>query len=334
MSAGGVYLLGAADFGLRPDAPEGERRLRFADWLVRPDNALTARVMVNRVWHYHFGRGIVGTPNDFGFNGEKPTHPELLDWLAATFMRSADAPLSSAPSAALTAGAPPSKIENQKSKIELGCSWRLKPLHRLIVLSNTYRQSAAYNPRAAAIDSEDRWLWRFAPRRLEGEAVRDAMLAVSGRINWAQGGPGFRPFVETVNNSHFYAVFDKDGLAYNRRTVYRINVNSAKSTLLDTLDCPDPSTKTPRRSVTTTPLQALELMNNRFVLEQSRYFGERVRSGAGPDPAKQADLAYQLALGRPASADERQRAATLIRNGSAATLCWALLNSSEFLYMR
>ena len=336
VSAGGVTSLGASDFGLRPDAPEAERRLHLADWLVRSDNPLTARVMVNRVWHYHFGRGLVGTPNDFGYNGEKPTHPELLDWLAATFT-TGQYPPTSEPAKPVKATPNPTSVSPSRPLTPSpaqALAWRLKPLHRLILMSNTYQQSSAYNAKAASRDSEDRWLWRFAPRRLEGEAIRDAMLVVSGRMNWERGGPGFRPFVETVNNSHFYATFDKDGPEYNRRTIYRINVNSAKSTLLDTLDCPDPSTKTPRRSVTTTPLQALELMNNRFVLEQARFFGMRVRQEAGADPAKQADLAYALALGRPPTPDERQRASALIRTGSADTLCWALLNSSEFLVIR
>ncbi|HLJ57518.1 MAG TPA: DUF1549 domain-containing protein [Chthonomonadaceae bacterium] len=344
VTAGGIGALGASDFGLPASAPEGERRLRFADWLVRPENGLAARVMVNRVWHYHFGRGIVGTPNDFGFNGEKPTNPELLDWLAATF---------SAPERPTTRSAggtesPRNGERRERPGHDLArvpvhpitsspnhhFAWRLKPLHRLILLSNTYRQSAAYDPAAARRDADDRWLWRFEPRRLEGEAIRDAMLVASGRIDWKRGGPGFRPFVETVNNSHFYAVFDKDGPEFNRRTVYRINVDSAKSTLLETLDCPDPSTKIPRRSVTTTPLQALELMNNRFVLDQARFFAARIRADAGPDPAKQADRAYLLALGRAPLAAERIRAVSLVRKGAAATLCWALFNSTEFLTVR
>ena len=313
VSAGGVSALGHADLGLAPDAPEGDRRLRLAEWIVRSDSPLAARVLVNRVWHYHFGRGIVGTPNDFGYNGEKPTHPELLDWLAKEFM-------------ADTGGA--------AARDPYACGWRLKALHRLILLSNTYRQASIYNKEAAKQDADNRWLWRFAPRRLEGEAIRDAMLVTSGRINWTRGGPGFRPFVETVNNSHFYAVFDKDGPEYNRRTIYRINVDSAKSPLLDSLDCPDPSTKTPRRGTTTTPLQALELMNSRFVLEQARDCADRVRAEAGPDAIQQANRAYLLALGRPPAPDERRDAAALIRTGSAATLFWALLNSSEFLVLR
>ena len=311
VSAGGIAALKSvpADFGLAPDAPEGDRRLRLAAWIANPNNPLTARVLVNRVWHYHFGHGIVGTPNDFGFNGEKPTNQPLLDWLACTFME---------PSA----------------QGSYGCNGHLKALHRLIVLSSTYRQSSQVNPKAMAVDADNRWLWRFAPRRLESEAVRDGMLAISGRIDWTRGGPSFRPFVETVRNAHFYAVFDEDRPGQDRRTIYRINVNSAKSPLLETLDCPDPSTKTPKRSVTTTPLQALELMNSRFILQESQYFATRVQQEVGNAPTAQAQRAYLLALGRSPSSAELPRAMALIHNGGLDTLCWALFNTSEFLYLR
>src|SRR5205807_4986074 len=203
--AGGLSAipLPSPDFGLAADAPEGERRLKFAEWLTQPDHPLTARVLVNRVWHYHFGRGIVATPNDFGYNGERPTHPQLLDWLASEFV---------------------------------GRGWSVKKLHKLILLSATYQQAATFNARAAEIDADDRLLWRFPPRRLEGEAVRDAMLCVSGQINWKSGGPGFRPFTVEVNNSHFYRLVDRDDPEFSRRSVYRTIVNSARSPLLDALD--------------------------------------------------------------------------------------------------
>ena len=292
-----------ADFGLKPDAPEGQRRLKLAQWIAHPNNPLTSRVLVNRVWHYHFGRGIVGSPNDFGFNGERPSHPELLDWLASTFTSDS-------------------------------FGWSLKKLHRLMMLSNTYRQSARYNPQAARVDAEDRGLWRFAPRRLEGEAVRDAMLCVSGQINEAEGGPSFRPFTLYVNNSNFYTLVDRAEPEYNRRTVYRINVQSAKSPLLETLDCPDPSTKTPRRTVTTTPLQALELMNNSFVVRQSRCFAERLSKEAGKSLPAQIALAYRLAFGRFPTQSELTRSSVLVKEHRLENLCWALLNASEFLYLR
>ena len=303
VAAGGLSAIRtpSPDFGLAPDAPEGERRVRLAEWLTSPENPLPARVMVNRVWHYHFGRGIVATPNDFGFNGERPTHPELLDWLATEFVAR---------------------------------GWSVKKLHKLLVTSATYRQGAAFDARAAEADADDRYLWRFAPQRLEGEAVRDAMLAVSGQLNDRVGGPSFRPFTVTVFNSAFYTLTDLPDPEYNRRTLYRINVQSAKSPLLEAFDCPDPSTKTPRRAVTTTPLQALALMNNSFVVRQARCFGERVRKEAGDDPEAQVRRAYVLAFGRPPTAAEIERAAPLAREHGAEILCRVLLNASEFLYVR
>jgi hypothetical protein len=316
VSAGGLSAVRtpAPEFGLPTDAPEAERRLALARWISHPDNPLTARVLVNRVWQYHFGRGLVGTPSDFGFNGERPSHPELLDWLASEFVAPSPQP------------SPPGGEGRVRGSI--------KKLHRLIVLSSTYRQSARYNETAAAVDADNRLLWRFAPRRLEGEAVRDAMLAVSGQINDQVGGPSFRPFTVKLFNSNFYDLTDPVGPEFNRRTVYRMNVNSAKSPLLDALDCPDPSVKAPRRSVTTTPLQALGLMNNSFVQRQARHFAGRVEKEAGGDLVAQVGHAYRLALGRPPSEAETRRAAALAGEHGLESLCWVLLNASEFLYLK
>jgi hypothetical protein len=291
---------------LRPDEPEGERRVRFARWLTDPRNPLTARVIVNRVWHLHFGRGIVDTPNDFGFNGGRPSHPELLDWLATNLVN----PTTTAQS--------------------------LKRLHRLIMTSATYRQSTLHADLAKtkSADAENRLLWHFAPKRLEAEAVRDAMLMIGGRLNPAMGGPGFRPFTVTVFNSSFYNLFDKDEPEYNRRTVYRIGVQSAKDPFLESFDCPEPSVKTPRRSITTTPLQALGLMNNAFVQRQAKYLAERAAREAGQGIEEQVDRAYRLALARSPTSTERERAAKLAGEHGLQSVCWVLLNSSEFLYVR
>jgi len=207
-------------------------------------------------------------------------------------------------------------------------------LHRLIVLSSTYRQGSRFDTRAAAADADNRLLWRFAPRRLEGEAVRDALLAVSDELNRTIGGPSFRPFKVTVFNSNFYTLTDPDGPEYNRRTVYRMNVNSAKAPLLDAFDCPDPSVKMPRRSITTTPLQALALMNNSFVLRQAKRFAERVQREARGGVTGQVTAVYRLALGREPAAREAERAARLVREHGLESLCWTLLNSSEFLCVR
>jgi hypothetical protein len=291
----------SSELGLAPDAPEGIRRRRFAEWVASAANPLTARVIVNRLWHHHFGRGIVSSPNDFGFNGDRPSHPELLDWLASE----------------LIAG-----------------EWSLKRLHRLIMLSSAYLQSSRWDEKAALVDAENRLLWRFSPRRLEAEAVRDAILSSAGRINLEMGGPSFKPFNISINNSYFYSLTDEDRPQFCRRSVYRMNINSAKDPLLDALDCPDPSVKTPRRSVTTTPLQALELMNSSFVLREARHLRSRIEREAGEGSRAQVERAYSLVLGRKPSRAETERAALLLEEHGLESLAWALFNSSEFLYVR
>jgi hypothetical protein len=287
------------------DSPEGQRRARLAEWLINPENPLPPRVLVNRVWHYHFGRGIVGTPNDFGVNGEPPTHPELLDWLASEFMRQGGS---------------------------------IKALHRLILLSNTYRQASKSSPDAtkfaSSIDADDRLLWHFPLRRMEGETVRDSTLWLSGNLNLDMGGPSFRPFTVFINNSHFYTLTNRWEPEFNRRTVYRMNVQSARDPLLDSLDCPDPSTKTPARGVTTTPIQSLGLMNSAFVQRQASDWAARLRREAGADPKKQIKQAWHVALARSPRKDELERALALEKQNGLESLCWVLLNSSEFLYVQ
>lgn len=303
MAAGALSAVADPDsnFHVPADAPEAQRRLKLAAWIADPRNPLTARVMANRVWHYHFGHGIVDTPNDFGAAGEKPSHSQLLDWLAATF-------------------------------IERG--WSVKELHRLIVNSATYRQASTANSAAAGVDADDRLLWRFAPHRLEAEAVRDAMLCVSGQINLAVGGPSFKPFEYEPFPANIYRSVDKIGAEFNRRTVYRMNVNSGKNPLLEAFDCPDPSIKAPSRRATTTPLQALALMNNSFVLRQAGHFADRVMKESSGDVPAAVGLAYRYALGRAAQRDEIGRAAAVAREHGMRSVCWALLNSTEFLYVR
>ena len=282
-----------SDFRLPADAPEAQRRLMFSEWLASPKNPLPARVMANRIWHLHFGQGIVSTPNDFGVNGMPPSHPELLDWLATTF------------------------IEN---------GWSVKAMHRLIVNSRSYRQSGDFNRKAAAVDADNQLLWRYAPRRLEAEAVRDAMLSASGEINLQPGGPGFQGNTYVENN--------KEGAQFNRRSVYRMNINSGKDPLLDAFDCPDPAVKTPRRGVTITPLQALELMNNAFVQRQAKLLAERVLRSSGNNVTAAIQLAYQLVLSRPPLAEEAELAHAAATERDFTSVCWALLNSTEFLYVK
>ena len=290
-----------SEFGLAPDAPEAQRRLRFAEWLADVRNPLPARVLANRVWHFHFGQGLVSTPNDFGVSGARPSHPELLDWLAAKFV---------------------------------GSGWSVKALHRLIVSSATYRQSSKANERAMMLDADNALLWRFPSRRLEAEAVRDAVLAVSGQLNGVIGGPSFRPFDTLKFPANAYVPTDKIGPDYNRRTVYRMNVNSGKEPLLDAFDCPDPSVRTPRRGVTTTPLQALGLMNNSFVQRQAGHLAERALKESDNNMPRAIRAAYRLVLGRAPTKEEARRALTAAKDRSLTNVCWALLNSTEFVYVR
>lgn len=288
------------EFGLAPDSPESQRRIKFAEWLSNDRNPLPSRVMANRVWQYHFGQGLVATPSDFGLNGARPTHPELLDWLATQFIHS---------------------------------GWSVKTLHRLILNSETYQQQSRFDAKAYALDADGQFLWRFPPRRLTAEELRDAMLTVSGEINPRMQGPSFRPFTVANFNSDFYQPTDPLGPEFNRRTVYRMNVNSGKEPLLDAFDCPDPSVKTPRRNVTTTPLQALALMNNSFVQRQAAKLAARARLDSKNDNDA-IRAAYRLALGRAPTNHEMNQALEAIRERDLSTVCWALLNCTEFVYVQ
>jgi hypothetical protein len=301
VTAGGVAALGHADFGLAADAPEGDRRIKLAEWATAKDNPLFARVIVNRLWHYHFGQGIVDTPNDFGFNGGRPSHPEMLDWLADEFVRG---------------------------------GYSLKAMHRTMVLSAAYRRSSRPDPAAEAVDAGNRLLWRANPRRLEAEAVRDAMLAASGKLDRTVGGPGYSDVKSYFfKGSQFYEPLEQVGPAFYRRTLYRMSARSGRSPFLDTFDCPDPSTTTPRRAMTTTPLQALALLNNAFVLHTADCLAERLRKDAGDDTAKQIDLAFRLAYGRAADADEVAKAKPFAARHGLPAFCRVLFNTNEFLYV-
>lgn len=278
---------------------ETERRVALANWIANPKNPLTARVMVNRVWQGHFGRGLVGTPSDFGHNGEKPSHPELLDWLANDFM---------------------------------GGSWKIKRLHKLICLSYTYRQSSDADPKGLATDAGNQLLWRMPLRRMEAEAVRDAILTTSGKLSLKMGGPSFQLYKYRVVNVAIYEPLEQYGPETWRRSVYRQAARGIRDDLLGTFDCPESAQRTPRRPSTTTALQALSLLNGPFMTQQAGFFAERVQSGAEKDVETQVTRAYRLAFGRAAEAGERKAAAELVRKHGLASLCRALMNANEFLY--
>jgi hypothetical protein len=301
VAPGGVASLKVPDFELRADASDAERRKALAEWITHPKNPLFARVMANRLWHYHFGAGLVETPSDFGFNGGRPSHPELLDWLAAEFIES---------------------------------GYNLNHMHRLIVTSATYQQASRLRPEAARRDANNRWLWRHSPQRLEAEALRDSILSVAGQLNLAQGGPGYQDFKLTIRGAtHYYEPIDRDDPTLHRRSVYRTWARSGRNGLLDAHDCPDPSTAAPRRALTTTPLQALALMNNAFVLRMADRFAERLKKEAGDDVGRQIRRGYELAYGRHATAGEVARIRPIIERHGLATFCRAVFNSNEFVYV-
>ena len=288
-------------YELEADGPESERRLALARWIASDDNALTARVIVNRVWMYHFGRPLVRNPSDFGINGGEPSHPRILEWLAHRLVN--------------THG------------------WRLKPLHRDIVLSAAYRQSARYRADAAQIDSDGALLWRFPPRRLSAEELRDAILAASGNLDRRMGGRGFRLYRYTVDNVATYYPLEQFDRDTYRRSVYHQHARSVKPELLGAFDCPDTSLPSPKRISTTSPLQALSLLNNRFVLDQAADFAARVAAGSDGTDAGGIIKAWRLALGRAPTVEESTVAAEFVSREGLASLGRALLNSNEFLYV-
>ena len=291
-----------SDFELDAAANDLERRRRFANWVTHPDNPLFHRVIVNRLWQWHFGSGFVSTPSDFGFNGGHASHPELLDWLCGELQRQ---------------------------------NYQLKPLHRLMVSSRTYRQSSGARPEAMAVDTDNRWLWRKSPVRLDAEIIRDSMLAVTGKLNQLRGGPGFKDvtIVDKGDGTTFYLERDAEEPELNRRTIYRFSPRGGRSALLDSLDCPDPSTATPRRTVTTTPLQALSLLNSPFVLRMCEALAERAQS-ENDSAEKQVDWMFRQVLTRSPAPDELAAAVALSEKHGIAAVARGLFNSSEFVTVR
>lgn len=287
--------------GLAVEEPEQRRRVKLAEWIASPQNPLTARVLVNRLWHYIFGHGIVDTPSDFGANGSRPTHPELLDWLADEFVKS---------------------------------GWSIKHIQRLMLLSATFQQSSAPRADEAKVDADGRLLWRYTPRRLEAEAIRDSMLAVSGALDLKMSGPGFylMDVVDTEIVRHYFPK-EKYTPAEFRRMVYQFRIRQTSDSVFSSLDCPDGGSVIPRRSRSNTPLQALNLFNSTFVLQQADILAKRLRAEAGEQPEAQAELAFRLCYARPPDAFERDRSAAMIREHGLHSFARALYNTSEFLFV-
>ncbi len=294
---GGIAALHA--LAITASAAESTRRLQLADWIASPQNPLTARVMVNRIWQFHFGIGIVDTPSDFGANGSMPTHPELLDWLADYFVDS---------------------------------GWSIKQLHRLILTSDTWKQDSRPTDAGMARDAQSRLLWRFPPRRLEAEAIRDCMLQVTGRLDLTLGGPGFSGFeVELENVRHYFPKSDY-GPSDWRRMIYMNKVRMEKDSVFGVFDCPDASQVVPKRNRSTTPLQALNLLNSRFVLQQSDFFAERLKMEA-QDAGQRIEKAYWLVFGRPAEIGEVDSAKEFCTQYGWEAFARAMLNANEFVFI-
>jgi hypothetical protein len=290
-------------FALKDPDDEGGRRAALARWLSDRGNVLTWRSVVNRVWHYHFGRGIVDTPNDFGRMGSPPTHPELLDWLAVEFRDGGGS---------------------------------LKALHRLIVTSATYRQASAHDPRCAEIDADNRSLWRMNRTRLDAESVRDAVLLAAGKLDRTAGGPSVKQFVMTpgihVTPNVDYLGFDVDRPENRRRSVYRFVFRTLPDPFMEALDCPDASQLTPARNASVSALQALAMLNDRLMVRMSEHLAERAE-GAAPDLPGRVRVVYQWTLGRDPTEKEARRVAEYAEKHGLANACRVVLNSNEFLFV-
>jgi hypothetical protein len=286
------------------DSSEGSRRVALARWITDPQNALTWRSVVNRVWHYHFGRGLVNTPNDFGRMGGQPSHPELLDWLANWF------------------------LENGGS---------FKKLHKLILLSAVYQQSSRDQPAYSARDADNVLLWRMNRARLEAETVRDVILAVSQTMDAKMGGPSAQQFNMSpgihVTPKVDYASFDFDRAEMRRRSIYRFVFRTLPDPFMDSLDCPDSSQLTAARNTSVTVGQALAMLNDQFITRYSEHFAERLERSDPGNREGQVRLAIELLFNREPRPEELTRFARFVERDGLANFCRVLFNSNEFMFI-
>lgn len=272
---------------------DSERRLNLSHWITSPNNPLFARVLVNRIWHYHFGTGLVDSPSDFGFNGGKPSHRELLDHLAGDFIRN---------------------------------NYSIKSIHKSIVLSRTYRQASTPLESALKLDRDNRLLWRFSPRRLDAEVIRDNALHVCGELNQSMGGPSASDYKQDFNNgTTYFTPLETHQFDSNRRSVYRFMPRGANPGLLDVLDCPDNASAAPRRNLTTTPIQSLALWNGSF----TQYLAES--QSRQPSETPSVDVLFLKILQRKPTPRELAIGNQLIQSHGTIPVIRALLNSNEFL---
>ncbi len=281
-------------------------RLPLATWIASPDNPLTARVMVNRIWQWHFGRGIVATPSNFGANGIRPSHRALLDWLAAEFVAS---------------------------------GWSVKAMHRLILKSATYRQSSVrFSEQASKLDPSNTLLSRMPGRRLEGEVIRDSILAVSGRLNRARGGPGVYPRLPEAMKDQMLvknwpAWEPSSGPDSRKKSVYVFQRRQLALPLLEMLDAPVPQVSLEERPISTTAVQSLAMLNGRLVAEESQYFAARLEREAGQDPQDQVRLAFRLAFSRAPTEAELRRYNDFAESEGLTAVCRVLFNANEFVHV-
>jgi hypothetical protein len=304
-------FVAAATYGNPPteippaDGRTSGRRRALAEWLSSPSNPLTARVMVNRIWHHHFGRGIVATLDNFGKMGESPTHPELLDWLAVEFMKR---------------------------------GWSIKQMHRLIMTSEAYQMASAFEDAAdREKDPQNLYLWRFRAQRLDAEIIRDSILSVSGGINLTIGGPPvFPPIPKELLTEANHGIWKsaEDGPDVWRRSVYVYRKRGLAFPMFQVFDLPEQNVTSGARHVSTVPTQALTLLNDAFVLRHAQLFADRVKTDAGDDPSRQIDLAYRIALTRPPTPAELAVALDVTKQQSLVDLTHVLLNLNEFVYLR
>jgi mono/diheme cytochrome c family protein len=289
------------DLGLDNSSPEPERRLRFAEWVASRENPLTARVMVNRIWHHLFGSGIVPTASDFGTAGAPPTHPELLDWLAAEF------------------------VEPTHSE---AAPWSMKAMIRLLVMSDAFQRSSLPEEAGLRKDAGAFYLWRYPPQRVEAEVIRDGVLQASGKLNPEPGGRSFR--IHNVKKTYAqWEVVNNHGPETWRRMIYQERMRRVDDRIFTAFDFPDCGQVRAKRPVSTTPLQALNLMNSDFVIEQSSFVAERAKREAGEDRKAQIKRAFELLLTREPSEDELTACADI----DLALVCRSLINSNEYAFL-